>query len=452
MFTKNGLKPSPDKVRAIKNCGTPKSKEEVRSFLGMSGYLDNFIKDYASIAAPLHQLTRKESRFQWGKKEQKVFQTIQDNLSDERTMAYFDPNKQINLRTEASFNEGLSAALLQKTDKGMQPVHFISRTMTEAEKRYSQTEKDALAIKWAKDRLKVYLLGAPRFTIVTAHKPLLPLFNKTKTNMPPRIEKWVMQMQDVDYELIYEPGKDESDPLDYLSRHPLPETGDDDTEKIIKWTVESEHSIVLERIREETLKDETLQKLSQRIARGDWEKFRRDKDMEPYTHIKHELSTAEGLIFREERIVLPETLRRKVVKIGHSLGHLGKTKTKRMLRQKYWFPYMNQMIDNAIDQCYECQVATKSNQTEPIKISSIPDKPWDTVSVDHGGPYPDGHYNLVIVDKRTRYPVVERVSSTSFQANKERLKHVFATYGTPRKIETDNGPPFNSRDFEDFAR
>lgn len=151
VFTKKGLRPSPDKVRAIKNCGAPKSKDEVRSFLGMAGYLDNFIKDYASIAAPLHQLTRREIRFQWGKKEQKAFQTIQDNLSDERTKAYFDPNKQIILRTEASYNEGLSAALLQKTDKGIQPVQFISRTMTDAEKRYSQTEKDAFAIKWAKD-------------------------------------------------------------------------------------------------------------------------------------------------------------------------------------------------------------------------------------------------------------------------------------------------------------
>ena len=161
---------------------------------------------------------------------------------------------------------------------------------------------------------------------------------------------------------------------------------------------------------------------------------------------------ADGLIFRQERIIIPEKLQRKIVKIGHSLGHLGKTKTKRILRNRYWFPYMNKMIDNAVDQCYECQVATKETQSEPIKPSNIPDKPWDTVSVDFGGPYPDGHYNLVIIDKRTRYPVVERVSSTSFQINKERLKHVFAIYGTPRRVESDNGAPFNSNDFEEFAR
>ena len=252
--------------------------------------------------------------------------------------------------------------------------------------------------------------------------------------------------------VIYEPGKDETDRLDYISRHPLPDTGNDDTEKIVKWTVDSEHAVVVGRIREETQIDPKMQKIAKRIAKADWEKHRRDQDVEPFIHVKDELSVAEGLIFREQRIVLPEALLRKVVKVGHKLGHLGKTKTKQMLREKYWFPRMNSMIDTAIDQCYECKVTTKDHREEPIKVTNIPSKPWDTVSVDHGGPYPDGHYNLVMIDKRTRYPVVEAVPSTNFPANKERMKHIFATYGTPRRIETDNGPPFNSREFKEFGR
>ena len=451
IFTKDGLKPSPDKVRAVKECGRPESKEAVRSFLGMAGYLNRFIDNYATIAAPLYHLTRRETRFKWGETEEKAFRQIQDSISDSQTMAYFDPNKPIILRTEASFNEGLSAALFHKTCKGTQPVHFISRTMTNTEKRYSQTEKDALAIKWAKERLRTYLLGAPRFKIITAHKPLLPLFNKAKTKMPPRIEKWVMEMQDVDYELVYEPGKDEKDPLDFLSRHPLPETGDDNTEKIIRWTVKTEHAVVIDKVRQETHRDAVMQKLAERITKEDWELHRRDKDIEPYLQVKGELSVAEGLIFRENRIVLPEKLQKKIVQVGHSMGHLGKTKTKQMLREKYWFPLMNSMIDTAINQCYECQVATCDNKEEPIKPSEIPNQPWDTVSVDHAGPYPDGDYNLVIIDKRTRYPVVETVSSTNFKVNKERFKHVFATYGIPRRLESDNGPPFNSNEFEEFA-
>ena len=122
-----------------------------------------------------------------------------------------------------------------------------------------------------------------RDSVFTAHKPLLPLFNEAKATMSPRIEKWIMEMQDVDNELVYEPGKDEADPLDYLSRHPLSETGDDSTEKIIRWTVNTEHAVVLTRIREKTPKNEVMQKLVKRIVKGDWEKHKRDKDLEPYT-------------------------------------------------------------------------------------------------------------------------------------------------------------------------
>ena len=88
--------------------------------------------------------------------------------------------------------------------------------MTAAEKRYSQTEKDALAVKWAKTRFSMYLLGAPKFQFITSHKPLIPMFNKSWAKLPLRIEKRIMEMQDVDYELVYEPGRDAADPMDYL--------------------------------------------------------------------------------------------------------------------------------------------------------------------------------------------------------------------------------------------
>ena len=210
----------------------------------------------------------------------------------------------------------------QQTDSGIQPVHFINRAMTEAERRYSQTKKYAFAIKWAKERLRIYLLGAPRFRIVTTHKPLIPLFDRVKAKVPPSIEKWIMEMQDVGYELVYEPGKDEMDPFDFLSRHPLPETGDDKTDKIIRWNVNEEYAVVVTGIREETQKDEAMRRLAKRIVKGDWEKHKRDKDLKHYLHVKQELSDAEGLIFRERRIVLPPALQRKVVKLGHSLRTL----------------------------------------------------------------------------------------------------------------------------------
>ena len=80
-----------------------------------------------------------------------------------------------------------------------------------------ESENDALCVKWAKDRFSIYLLGVPRFTIVKAHKPLLPLFNKPTAQLPHRKDKCFMDMQDVDFEMKYEPGREEADPLDFLS-------------------------------------------------------------------------------------------------------------------------------------------------------------------------------------------------------------------------------------------
>ena len=214
----------------------------------MIRYLSKFIPRYTVLTAPLRRLTE-DATFTWGPEEDNAFQKLKDSIPSDATMAFFNPRKQIIVRTEVSFHEGLSAGLFQRTNKGLQPVHYISRYMTSAEKRYSQTEKDALAVKWAKSRFSMYLLGAPRFKIVTSHKPLIPMFNKACAKLPPRIEKWIMEMQDVDFELIYEPGKDSADPMDYLSRHPLPDTEKDNTEKTIKLVVRNEHGMVMKSIR-----------------------------------------------------------------------------------------------------------------------------------------------------------------------------------------------------------
>ena len=105
---------------------------------------------------------------------------------------------------------------------------------------------------------------------------------------------------------------------------------------------------------------------------------------------------------------------------------------------------MNNMVEQIIGQCYECQVTTKQHRQEPIKVT---DHTQETV-----GPNPDGHYNLVAVEKRTRFPEVVKTHSTAFQSTKEKLKTVFATHGVPRQLESDNGTLFNSREFAGLAK
>ena len=245
--------------------------------------------------------------------------------------------------------------------------------MSDTEKRYSQTEKDAFSIRWAKNKFRIYLLGAPKFKIITAEKTLIPMFNKANIELPPRIETWVMDMRDVDFEIVYEPVKDEADPLDFLSRHPLPEKENDGTEWVIKAVIDNEHAVVLERLQEETNKDEQLHKLKECILKSDGERNKKDKDISPYYHIRNERFVAEGLVSRLNQIIVPRTLQENVIKATHNMGHLGMTKTKQMLREKYWFPTMNYMVEEMIKQCFECQVTTKQQTQEPLKMTEIPE-------------------------------------------------------------------------------
>ena len=114
------------------------------------------------------------------------------------------------------------------------------------------------------------------------------------------------------------------------------------------------------------------------------------------------------------------------------------------------------LFDEAIYRIFwdipRCQVTTRQHRTEPIKSTETPKKPWDVVAVDFGGPYPDGHYNLLAIDKRTRYPEVSKTHSPAFRPTKDRLKTIFATHGTPRQLESDNEPPFNSKEFAEFPK
>ena len=144
------LKPTEDTVKAVKDWKPPESKDEVKSFLVMIGYLSKFIPRYAVLTAP--RLTENVP-FSWGPEEDEAFQNLKDSITSDDTMVYFDPRKPIVVRTEASFNEDLSAGLFQKTNKGLQPVPYISRSMTGTEKRYSETEKWCFGCKVGENKI-----------------------------------------------------------------------------------------------------------------------------------------------------------------------------------------------------------------------------------------------------------------------------------------------------------
>ena len=123
----------------------------------------------------------------------------------------------------------------------------------------------------------------------------------------------------------------------------------------------------------------------------------------------------------------------------------------RALKRKTYEDISLKASNTKLSRCVQCQIGTADCKQEPVKPTEIPETAWHTLSVDFGGPYPDGHYNLVVIDKRTRFPFVQQTTSTSCRSTCDRLQKIFATHCIPERLESDNGSPFQSLEFQDFA-
>ena len=158
-----------DNVEKIKDAPRPSTKKQVRSFMGLAGYYRDFIPNFAAIAAPLSDLTRKgqPNKVEWSEAQEKAYQTIKSYLTSEPILRLPDPAKTYFLRTDAS-NNGIGAVLMQTHDEKLFPVCYASKKLSSAERNYSTIEKQCLAIVWGIKRFHLYLYGVP-FVLQTDH-------------------------------------------------------------------------------------------------------------------------------------------------------------------------------------------------------------------------------------------------------------------------------------------
>ena len=130
----------------MKTTKAPTTQTEVRSFLGLVNFCRKFIKDYSTITAPLRRLTKKNEKFSWGKEEQESFDELKKRLCGAEVLAYYRPHAETKLIVDAS-PVGLGAILTQMQEDGeYRPVSYSSYALNETEMRYSQIEREALAI------------------------------------------------------------------------------------------------------------------------------------------------------------------------------------------------------------------------------------------------------------------------------------------------------------------
>ena len=206
-------------------------------------------------------------------------------------------------------------------------------------------------------------------------------------------------------------------------------------------------AVTLEEMVSETLKDQEMENLKSHIQ-GDG----KVKIPVEFANVADELSCPEnGLILRNTLIIVPKKLRSRIVALAHA-GHQGVVKTKSLMRSKIWFPGIDKMVERAVASCYECQVGDTKRTYEALRPSEMPRKPWTEVSGDFYGPFKDGSYWYVNHCDSTRFfDVTEILGLTAGRVIKV-LEELFTLLGIPILYKTDNGPPFNSREFAEFAK
>lgn len=450
IWSSNGITPSPEKQRALKEMPLPDSLQSLHSFLGLAAYVgQHTVPHYSTLCQPLWKMM-KETTIHWTPERCAVFEKLCVLLSEKATLAYFDPNKPTVVQTDAS-GKGLGAVLLQDS----KPVIYVSRTLTDTERRYSQIEREFLAIVFGMKRLEKYLIGL-KFELQTDHKPLLSIFKKPIDCLSNRLQRWLITVQHLHFHVSHIHGEDNV-LSDCLSRNAI--RGAPTPEEQAEYTVcgiMKSYPLDLREVAANTVEDATLQALITAVQ-SNWVSPS-SKALLPYYHIRDQISLKVQnngtLVVMSNRVVIPQGLRRRLLESVHE-GHLGMNKMKAMLRSYAYWPGMTRDIEEFVRKCIPCVTFQQRGDAAPlIPVAEMETEPWSRVALDLTGPSNilDGHVLLTLIDLYSRYPEATIIK----QGNSREIIHVlsahFARYGLPRRIITDNGTPFVSQEFEEFLK
>lgn len=444
----HGIKPTQDKIQAILDLQPPSCMTELKSLMGTVNFVGKFIPNLASITAGMRELLVKDTPFVWRDRHDHELNEIKSTLGKVESLGFFNPVDETLLITDAS-PVGVGAILAQVKDGVSRAIYCASKSLSLHEKKYCQTEKECYAIVWAMEKFYMYLYGH-RFTLITDCKPLQYLFNRAQSKPSARIERWILRLQSFDFDVRYEPGdKNLADSFSRLSVKSV--SSDEQTgieNDVVQWLVEEMKPVAIriEDLSKATTEDEELCKVKDAIETGDWSGVSLQYGV---STIKNDLIMYGDLILRGDRIVVPSSLREKVVQMAHS-GHQGSTGIKALLRSKVWFPGMDKLVEQVVKRCKPCQMTSIPDSPNPI-IRRIPTQPWQDLAMDFKEGLPSGKSLLVVVCYTSRFIQVEAMRPATSQRVISALLRMFSLFGVPRSITADNGPQFRSSELKQFC-
>jgi len=438
IISKDGIKVCPSREECIRNYPVPKCAKHVRQFLGLASYYRKFIKSFATISEPLSQLTHKVIKFEWDPKCEKAFRTLIDRLLNTPVLIFPDFTRRFRLSTDAS-NCGLGAVLSQVDDEGNeQVVAYASRTLNAAEKNYTTTEQELLAIIWACERFRAYLFGV-EFDLITDHKPLTYLSSLNLSSS--RLIRWKMRLQEYSFKIEHKAGKEHIN-ADVLSRMHEQVIASVEVGELIdnKYIISNQDTDVeIKRIKK-LLKSNSNSVPGYQLVDGIL--FKERKKSKTYESIN------------QLRLVIPRCMIGQVLTLCHDHicgGHLGAVKTLAKVTERYHWKGVKEDVMNWVASCPECaERKDPPSQRAPLGSITDPKIPFDKIGIDFLGPLTEtknGHKHiLVITDYASRwveaFPTADQTAAT---VAKILINEVICRHGAPRELLSDKGQNFMSK-------
>ena len=444
LLTADGLKPDPNKVRALLEMSTPTDKEAVRRFLGFVTYLSKFIPNLSEIDAPLRELVKTDVMFSWQPEQEQAFRKLQDMCSSTPVLAYYDVSKPVQIECDASQN-GLGGVILQEN----RPIAYTSRSLTDTEKRYAQIEKETLSVLHACKKFHNYIFGKP-VTVFNDHKPLVAIFSKPLLSVPMRLQKMRMDLQWYDITLQYRKGKD-MHISDTLSRACLPESVTLSDNRNLDYCVNMLEHISVSKEKYSAIQNCTTSELSDLVSlvQNGWPDIKKEVPiaLRPYWDSRDEYTVSDGVIYKGMRIVVPPSLRKTMLSLIHK-SHLGMVKVKQRAREVLFWPAMNKDIEDVVRQCVQCAEFQNKVSREPLKPTPTTDLPYSEVGTDifHFKDY------LITVDYYSKFIEVDELKDLQSSTVINTLKSQFSRHGIPQKLRSDCGSQYTSQEFKRFCQ
>ena len=395
----------------------------------------------------IRKLILKDSYYSPGDPEHAAFDAVKAEFQKKIILPYFDRNKETVLQTDVS-KKGFGAVILQEE----QPIYYALRALTSAEKNYQNLEREAQAAVWGMEKFHYFLYGR-KFILQTDQKPLVSIFRKHMIDVSPRIQRITIRAWQYEFEPQHIPGRNNVI-SDALSRVTPLEFQDSNAEKDILAVNFLQYSSIEERERDEVLqetsKDQELQSLKHYISTG-WPAKRSQipVSLQPYWNFRDELTIESGILMKNSKVLIPETLKQKYLKQIHQ-GHQGIEACRSRAREFVFWININNDLKELVEKCDLCQSQQNSTTIVQKYVSEVPPYPWHTIGSDLF--YFQRIDFLVVEDYFSKYLIVRKIPSSTSSAVIKELGMIFSEFGKPLVFRSDNGPCYSSQEFRFFMQ